>query len=411
MNRGPLRIVLTGVGLTAPNANNLADFRRALLEGQSGLQSMEARYMGRVAAGLCQFDQRKYQSFKMRRRGTRAGAIAIYCAGEALSDAQVDLQRTPSHRVGVYIGITEHGNVETENEIFELHQNDLDASLWSPHHNPRTVANAPAGEVSLNLGLSGPAYTIGAACAAGNLGLIHGAQMIRAGEVDWCLAGGVSEAPHTFGIFAAFKAQGALGQHPDPTLATRPLDVSRNGIAVSEGGCLFVLETLDSALARNAKIYGELAGYAVNSDAHDFVLPNPQRQKECMEQALARAGMDASEVDLANLHATGTQQGDIQECRAVDQVFGHLAGTKINATKGFIGHCMGAAGALELAGNLPSFADGMVHGCRNIEELDQSCYLKNLVLGSPVPGEVNTILNNSFGMLGINSVVIIKKYR
>ena len=286
---------------------------------------------------------------------------------------------------------------------------------WTPHcGRPITTRarwpNAPAGEISLNLGLTGPAYTIGAACAAGNLGMIHGAQMIRAGEVDWCLAGGVSESPHTFGIFAAFAAQGALGKHSDPTLATRPLDKSRNGIAVSEGGCLYVLETLERALERNAKIYGELAGYAVNSDARDFVLPNSERQKECMQEALSKANLAASEIDLVSLHATGTQQGDIQECWAVRQVFGESCRAKMNATKGFIGHCMGAAGALELAGNLPSFDDCVVHGCRNIEELDEQCYLSGLSK-APVPGEVRTILNNSFGMLGINSVVVVKKYQ
>ena len=402
------RIVITGVGLTAPNGNSLTDFRYALLRGKSGLAHMEIRHMGRVAAGPCDFDERKYQLRKMRKRGTRAGAIGIYCAHEALIDAGIDIQKENRDQVGIYVGITEHGNVETENEIHELYCNELETALWSPHHNPRTVANAPAGEISINLGVTGPAYTLGGACAAGNLGLIHGAQMIRAKEVDWCLAGGVSESTHTFGIFAAFKVQGALGEHQDPTLSTRPLDKNRNGITVSEGGCLFVLESLERAKLRSAKIYGELVGYAVNSDASDFVLPNAQRQKECIQKALGCANLNAGQVDIVNLHATGTQQGDVQECKAVREVF---SGTqaKINATKGLIGHCMGAAGALELAGNLPSFWDGKVHGCHNIEELDEECYLDQLVWNMPVEKEVGVILNNSFGMLGINSTVIIKK--
>ncbi len=404
------RIVITGIGLTAPNGNHLADFRRALLEGKSGIEFMETRHMGRVAAGNCNFDERKYQNRKMRKRGTRAGAISIYCANEALIDSGIDLNECDRDRIGVYLGITEHGNVETENEIHELYQNNLDTDLWSHHHNPRTVANAPAGEVSLNLGLTGPAYTIGAACAAGNLGLIHGAQMIRAGEVDWCFAGGVSESTHTFGIFAAFKSQGALGEHSDPTLATRPLDKKRNGITVSEGGCLYILETLERAQKRNAKIYGELIGYAVNSDATDFVLPNTERQIECIQKALKKAHLNPDQIDIVSMHATGTQQGDIQECKAIHQVFGHSPNTKINATKGFIGHCMGAAGSLELAGNLPSFQDDMVHGCRNIEKLDEECQLENLVIKGSIQKEVHYILNNSFGMLGINSTVIIKKH-
>src|SRR5678816_1239058 len=166
--------------------------------------------------------------------------------------------------------------------IHEVAQYGFDLSFWSHHHNPRTVANNPAGEVALNMGITGPHYTIGAACAAGNAGLIQGAQMLRLGDCDLALAGGVSESIHTFGIFASFKSQGALATHQDPTKASRPFDVKRNGIVVAEGGCVYVLERLDDALARKAKIYGELAGYAINTDATDFVLPNPERQAECM---------------------------------------------------------------------------------------------------------------------------------
>lgn len=404
------RIVITGIGLTSPNGNNLSEFRKNLLEGVSGLDNMEVRHMGTYAAGNCDFDETKYQNRKMRKRGTRAGAIGIYCAHEAIIDSGIDIKEEDRDNIGIYVGITEHGNVETENEIHELYQNDLNTDFWSHHHNPRTVANAPAGEISLNLGVTGPAYTVGAACAAGNLGVIHGAQMIRAGEIEWCLAGGISESTHTFGIFAAFKAQGALGTHEDPTLATRPLDKNRNGIAVSEGGCLYVLETLKRAKERGAKIYGEIAGYHVNSDATDFVLPNTERQVECMQKAIKKAGLTVSDIDIVSMHATGTSMGDIQECQAVKSVFDSSDNTHVNATKGFIGHCMGAAGALELAGNIPSFTDGMVHGCRNIEELDPECEVKGLVQKGFVNKEVKTILNNSFGMLGINSALIISKY-
>jgi len=403
------RIVITGIGLTAPNGNNLSEFRRNLLEGVSGLANIEVRHMGTHAAGNCNFEETKYQSRKMRKRGTRAGAIGIYCANEALVDSGRTVDDTNRDRVGIYLGITEHGNVETENEIHELYQNDLNTDFWSHHHNPRTVANAPAGEISLNLGVTGPAYTVGAACAAGNLGLIHGSQMIRAGEVDWCIAGGVSESTHTFGIFAAFKAQGALGTHSDPTLATKPLDSERNGIAVSEGGCLYILESLASAKSRGAKVHGEIVGYHVNSDATDFVLPNTDRQIECMNKAMAKAGLTAQDIDVVNMHATGTKQGDIQECRAVDAVFTASDRTSVNATKGFIGHCMGAAGSLELAGNLPSFTDNMVHGCRNIDNLDPDCAVKGLITKGNINKEVTYILNNSFGMLGINSALIIAK--
>lgn len=404
------RIVITGVGLTSPLGDNLNDFRTNLLEKKSGIVHTEIRHMGKVAAGLCRFDETKYQPKKMRKRGTRVGAISIYCANEALKDAGMDLNQYDKNRVGVYLGITEHGNVETENEIHDLYNShNLDASFWSHHHNPRTVANNAAGEVTLNLGITGPHYTIGAACAAGNLGLIQGLQMLRLGEVDVALAGGVSESTETFGIFAAFKAQGALGHHDDPALATRPLDTERNGIVVSEGGAIYVLERLSDALKRNAKIYGEIIGYHSNSDATDFVLPNTERQIECMQSALKKAHLTTNDIDIVNMHATGTTQGDIQECEAIRKLFDDT-NASINATKGFIGHAMGAAGALELAGNLPSFNDQLVHSCFGITNLDPQCAIKGLVVDQPIKKNVETILNNSFGMLGINSTLIIKKY-
>ncbi|QYM80614.1 beta-ketoacyl-[acyl-carrier-protein] synthase family protein [Horticoccus luteus] len=406
------RIVITGVGLTAPNGNTLAEFRRNLLTGVSGIERLDVRYMGSLLAGVCHYDPLKYQTKKEVRVGTRAGSISIYCAREALADSQVNFAGLPKDRVGIYIGCTEHGNVETENEIFNISKFNYDTKFWSHYHNPRTVANNPAGETSLNLGVTGPAYTIGAACAAGNMGLIHATQMLRLGEVDFAICGGVSESIHTFGIFAGFKSQGALATNDDPAKASRPFDLARNGIVVSEGGGLYTLERLDDALARGAKIYAEIAGYAVNSDASDYVLPNPVRQAECVRKSIAHAGLRPRDVHIVNTHATATPLGDIQECEAIRAVFGEgCPDTYINNTKSFIGHCMGAAGALELAGNLPSFDDLVVHPTINVDALDPQCALPNLVLNEPQRvGQVDVILNNSFGMLGINSTLIVKRF-
>jgi 3-oxoacyl-[acyl-carrier-protein] synthase II len=404
------RIVITGVGLTAPNGNNLAEFRASLLAGKSGVTKYEIRYVGETLAGLCNFDALRYQTKKDLRRGTRAGSVGIYATNEAIKDAGLDWPNVEKSRVGVYLGVTEHGNVETENEIYLLKGYDYDTSFWSHHHNPRTVANNPAGEVALNLGVTGPHYTIGAACAAGNAGLIQGAQMLRLGDCDLALAGGVSESVQTFGIFASFKSQGALASHENPTKASRPFDKQRNGIVVAEGGCVFVLERLDDARRRGAKIYGELAGYAINTDATDFVLPNPERQAECVELAIQRAGLAPSDIDIVSTHATGTGQGDAQECQALRRAFANSERTFFNNTKSFIGHAMGAAGALELAGNLPAFADGVCHATINVDELDPECALSTLVYREPREiGRPQYILNNSFGMLGINSAVVIKR--
>jgi 3-oxoacyl-[acyl-carrier-protein] synthase II len=405
------RIVITGVGLAAPNGDNLQDYRSSLLAGRSGIGEIELRYVGRVPAGICSFPETKYRKKKENKRGTRAGCLGVYVANEALHDAGLaDFSRYRQDRTGVYIGLTEHGTVETENEIYNLSQFGFNTDFWSHHHNPRTVLNNPAGEITMNLGVTGPHYSIGGACAAGNAALIQGAQMLKLDEVDLALAGGISESTGSFGIFASFKAEGALAVHQDPTKACRPFDMARNGIVVSEGACVFVLERLDKALARNARIYGELVGYAMNSDARDFVLPYGPRQAECMGLALKRAGLAPADIDIINTHATGTRQGDIEECNAIRALFKECPDTYINNTKSIIGHAMGAAGVLELAGNLPAFADSKVHPTINVDALDPACALHNLVINEPIQLEkINTILNNSFGMVGINSVVIIRK--
>lgn len=405
------RIVITGVGLVAPNAENLADFREKLLSGTSGVTEIDLRYFGKAPAGLCSFPETKYRKKKDNKKGTRAGCLGVYCAHEALGDASLDHDYYDKDRIGVYIGLTEHGTIETENEVYNIKQYDYDVKYWTHHHNPRTVLNNPAGEITLSLGITGPHYVIGAACAAGNASIIQAVQMLRLGEVDMAIAGGLSESPGSFGIFASFAAQGALAHTDDPKRASRPFDSARNGIVVSEGGCIYILEHLDKALERGAKIYGEVIGYAMNSDARDFVLPYGPRQAECMRLALKRAQITPQDVDIVNTHATGTPSGDIEECKAIRDVFAHCPTTYINNTKSIIGHAMGAAGVLELAGNLPAFDDNIVHPTINVDNLDPECVLDNLVINEALKVEsVDIILNNSFGMIGINSTVIVKKY-
>jgi 3-oxoacyl-[acyl-carrier-protein] synthase II len=405
------RVVITGIGLTAPNGNSLSEFRANLLAGKSGITRFETRYIGEVLAGVCHFDPLTHQKRKDVRRGTRAGSIATYCANEAVQNSGLNWETVRKDRVGVFIGITEHGNVETENEIYEISKFNYDTSVWSHHHNPRTVANNPAGEVTLSLQVTGPHLCLGAACAAGNAGLIHGLQMLRLGEVDLAIAGGVSESIHTFGIFASFKSQGALATNSDPAKASRPFDLDRNGIVVAEGGGLVTLERLPDARRRGARIYGEIVGHAMNSDATDFVRPDPNRQAECMRLALDRAEVGPEVIDLVSSHATATDQGDIEESQALRRVFGDRRNFAINNTKSFIGHAMGAAGALELLGNLPAFDDGLAHATINLDRPDPRCELPQLVANQPRRLErVEYILNNSFGMLGINSVVIVKRF-
>jgi 3-oxoacyl-[acyl-carrier-protein] synthase II len=238
-------------------------------------------------------------------------------------------------------------------------------------------------------------------------------QQLWLDEVDLAVVGGVSESIHTFGIFASFKSQGALASHAEPARASRPFDKARNGIVVAEGGCLCTLERLPDALRRGAKIYGEIVGYAINSDATDFVLPYSKRQAECLRAALRRAGLQPGDIDILNTHATATEQGDVEECLAIKEVFGDCPRLAVNNTKSFIGHAMGAAGALELLGNIPSFEDGYAHATINLDDLDPACDVGQAQIVANQPrhmGRVTHILNNSFGMLGINSALVVRRF-
>ena len=407
------RIVITGIGLTSPIGNDINTMRKNLLAGNSNVIEKEMRYIGKVPMGKCDFNATKYQNRKDLRRGTRAGSISIYCVHEAINDSNIDLDKVGKDNVGVYIGITEHGTVETENEIANIKEFDYDVKYWTHHHNPRTVANNPAGEVCLNLEITGAHCTIGAACAAGNYGLIQGAQQLILGECDVAICGGVSESTESFGIFAGFKSQNALAINEDPNKASKPFSKNRNGIVVAEGGAIYILERLDDALERGANIICEIAGWAINTDATDFVLPNAQRQAECMRKALKHSSIESKQIDIISTHATSTPEGDIREVMAIKEVFGETPTCYVNNSKSFWGHAMGAAGALELAGNIPSFKDNLIHPTINIDELDPQCDLNGkIVIDKPCKKEnINYILNNSFGMLGINAVLIVKKYK
>jgi 3-oxoacyl-[acyl-carrier-protein] synthase II len=236
--------------------------------------------------------------------------------------------------------------------------------------------------------------------------------MLQLGEVDLALARGVSVSIHTFGIFASCRAEGALAGQADAARASRPVDRAGDGIVGSVGGCLFALERLEDARARGARILGEVVGWAVNSDGTDFVLPDPAGQNACIRKALQHAGIEPGEVDLISTHATSTGMGDAAEAQAVREVFGDCDDVWANNTKSYIGHAMGAAASLELAGNLPSFDDRVVHPTINLDNLDPECEIRGLVANEPRKvRRVDTILNMSFGMLGINSAVLVRALR
>ena len=322
-------------------------------------------------------------------------------------------ERRPRSRVGVYVGVTEHGNVETENEIYEITQFNYDTKVWSHHHNPRTVANNPAGEITLNMGITGPHYTIGAACAAGNAGLIQGAQMLLLDECDLALAGGVSESIHTFGIFAGFASQGALAAHDDPAKASRPFDRDRNGIVVSEGGCLYTLERLqrrDAPRREDLRRAGRL---------------RDEQRRHRLRAAQSRAagasawswrssgpGSTPSDIDIVSTHATATAQRRRRRSATALRAGVRRLATRRGSTTPRASSATRWAppGRWSWPATCRRSTTASCHATINVDELDPECDLPGLVLNEPQEiGGVEYILNNSFGMLGINSAVIIKR--
>ncbi len=404
------RIVITGVGLTAPNGNNLGEFRDSLLAGRSGVTPYEIRYVGPTLAGVCNFDELRYQKKKDLRRGTRAGSVGIYCAHEAIADAGLDWPNVDKSTVGIYIGVTEHGNVETENEIYELSGFDYDTKFWSHHHNPRTVANNPAGEITLNLGIDRAA--------------LHHRRRLR-GRQRGHHPGRANAAA---GRVRRGTGRRRFGKHSHVRHLRQLQEPRRTGHARRSGTGLAPVR---HAAQRHRRGRGRLpvrAGTIQRCPAagsEDLrrggrLCDEQRRQRLRAAQSpaagrvhatgVARAHLAAEQVDIVSSHATGTSSGDVQECVALRRVFGGSPTTLINNAKSFIGHTMGAAGALELGGNLPSFADGVCHPTINVDELDPECALDGLVMREPrETKQVDVILNNSFGMLGINSVVVIKR--
>jgi len=418
MNRE--RIVITGVGLASPNGNNLAEFRKNLLDGVSGVTSEYVKHVGKIPTGFVKSDVGKYLSKQQMQDYTRVAQIGVYCAEECFADAGVNIKSNfDSSRLGIYVGTTEHGTIQVMQAMEELliegedddYPDGYDPDYWSAEINPNTVSNHPAGMISVHFQLHGPAYTVGAACAGGNLGIKEAYDQLVLGYVDSAIGGGLSETPRAFGAALSFKLSNALGTHEDASRASRPFDVARNGVIVSEGGAFFYMERLPDALKRGAKIYAEVLGCAVNSDGSGSqVNPDRKAQRDCMVEALRLTGLKPGDVDIICTHATSTPTGDPVEVAAINEIFGEYKDVFVNGSKSHIGHTMGASGALEAAGNLGSFHDNLIHPTINIEKLDEQCRT-NLVMNKPIEKKgIKIILNNNFGMLGINSTLVLKKY-
>ena len=388
-----------------------AEFRQALLEGRSGVTAYETRYFGPTLAGVCNFDELRYQKRKEVRRGTRAGGIGIFCAHEAVADSGLDWENVDRSTVGIYVGVTEHGNVETENEIYLLKGYDYDTQYWSHHHNPRTVANNPAGEISLNLGITGPHYTLGAACAAGNAGIIQGVQMLRLGDCDVALCGGVSESIHTFGIFASFHSQGALAKHDDPAEGVAALRSRSQRHRGGRRGLHVRARTADRRprprgedLRRDRRLRDE-------QRRHRFRPARPRPPGRVHPLGVAPGG-DGPGGDRHRQHARhghhlGRRPGMPGPAAGVGPA---TAATRCSTTPRVSSATRWARPA---PWNWPAICPPSTTASATPRSISTGpipqCELPGLVANQPrEAGRIDAILNNSFGMLGINSVVIVR---
>lgn len=407
------RAVITGLGWVTSLGTDVPSVWKDILAGRSGIRPVTRfnteQYTVKFGGEVSDWTGAPHLDSRAMKRMDRFAQFGLASSIDAVTDSGIDFAKEDPQRCGVVIG-SGVGGIE---EFAEGHQKMLEKgpSRVSPFMIPKLMINAASANVSMHYGLQGVNTAAVTACASAGHAITDAVKAIAHDEADVIITGGSEAALTPLGL-ACFMTMRALSTRNDaPEQASRPWDKDRDGFVLSEGAGVMVLEEYEHARKRGAKIYGEIVGYAMNSDAGDFVLPDRKRQAECMKLALDRAGIGPDDIDIASSHATATEQGDIEEAAALAEVFGDRRTVAINNTKSFIGHAMGAAGALELLGNLPSFRDGVAHATINLDDPDPRCRLPQVVANTPRRlDRVRHILNNSFGMLGINSVVIVRRY-
>lgn len=408
------RVVVTGLGALSPVGNTAAATWQALVAGKSGAgpvtQFDPSPYNSRIAAEVKGFDPTDHIDGKEARRMARCSQFAVVAAREAVADACLDLEAEDRERLGVAIG-TGIGGIELLIDPIGRHSREGVARV-TPHQALEPLCNMPGFHVSHELGCLGPLTTLVTACAAGTQAVGEALEWIRRGAADIVIAGG-TEAQVTPLFFAGFGALRVLStRNDDPGGAARPFDADRDGFVIGEGAGMMVLESLDHALARGARIYAEVLGEAQSADAFHIAQPQPTGEgpARCMRWALADAGVSPAEVQYINAHGSGTLQNDPAETRAIKAVFGeHVYRIPISSTKSMIGHCIGAAGALEAMATVMSVYTDTVHPTINLERQDPACDL-DYVPNTARRCAVNVALNNSFGLGGYNACVVVGKY-
>lgn len=410
-------MVITGLGAITPLGHTAVATWDNLIKGQSGLATITlfnaSRLPTRFAGEVKDFQPQAYFPAKEAKRMARCSHFAIVAAVQAVEDAGLSYPFTDelAERSGVLVGTAMGGFDRAEDGLRDLLIRGL--GKVSPFSLPAALPNLSTFHICVKLNAQGYSNTISTACAAGTMAIAEAAEVIRRGRCDLMIAGGV-EAAIVEATLAGFSAMRALStRNDDPTHACRPFEASRDGFVVGEGGAMFILERLDHALARQARIYAEVLGAAHSSDTYHIAAPDPESRGaiRAMRWALADAGVSPADVDYINAHGPGTPLGDTAETKAIKVIFGeHAYRIPVSSTKSMIGHSFGAAGAVEALACVKAIETGVIHPTINYQTPDPTCDL-DYVPNQSRRHHVKVALSNSFGLGGQNSCLVLGKYK
>ncbi len=406
------RVIVTGLGAVTPLGNDARSTWQAALGGRSGIdwiRSFDAsEFPVRVAAEVKEFDPTGVVPVKEARRLERNVLLAVGAAQEAVADAGLD--GFDPTRVGILLG-SAIGGVPGLLEQADV-MRERGADRVSPFFLPNVLVDSASGQVAITLGIRGPNYAVVSACATGSHAVGEAAELIKRGDVDVVLAGGTEACMHPL-ILAGFCAMRGLAVEDDhPPRASRPFDATRAGFVMGEGACVLVLEELEAARARGATLYAEVLGYGASNDAHHMAQPDPESVgvSEMMRAALRRAEVEPERVGYINAHGTSTPLGDAAETRAIKDVFGaHAYELAVSSTKSMMGHCFGAAGAIEAMMCVLALKEGIIPPTINYEQPDPECDL-DYVPNEARRAQVDVALSNAMGLGGHNGCVLLGRY-
>ncbi|TYP59967.1 beta-ketoacyl-ACP synthase II [Thermosediminibacter litoriperuensis] len=409
------RVVITGLGVISPVGTGKEKFWKSLLEGKSGIDYITRfncdEFPTKFAGEVKDYNPEDYIDNKELKRLDRFAQFVIGAAGMAIDDAGLDLSSVDLTRVGVVVGCG-IGGVETWEKQYSVLM-EKGPKRVSPFFVPMMISNMASGQISIFFNLKGPNFTVTTACASGTAAIGEAFRILQRNEADVILTGG-TEAPITPLSLAGFSSMKALStRNEDPSRASRPFDKDRDGFVMGEGAGILVMETLEHALKRGARIYAEVLGYGCTADAHHLTQPAPEGEgaKRAMLAAIKDAGIQPEEIDYINAHGTSTPLNDKFETMAIKSVFGeHAYNLFISSTKSMTGHLLGAAGAVEAIATVMTVYTDEVHPTINYETPDPECDL-NYVPNTSVKKKINVALSNSMGFGGHNATIIIGKIK